>query len=108
MVVHSEMAQRAGISIDWAATDKDTYLNALAQEIDKPGKGILDAYLKPFVKAGIAEGQLTGHVKEVPGLSGAPGDQAEGDVVLGKVGEPAIQERYKVQRIQRTKSETGS
>jgi cell filamentation protein len=108
MVVHSVLAQRAGISIDWASTNKDEYLNALTQEIDNPGKGILDKYLKPFVKTAIAEDQLAGQVKDLPGLSGAAGEHAESDIVLGKVGEPAVQERYKAQRIQRAKSESGA
>jgi cell filamentation protein, protein adenylyltransferase len=39
MVVHSVLAQRAGMSIDWGTTNKDEYLAALTQEIDNPGKG---------------------------------------------------------------------
>jgi cell filamentation protein len=38
MVVHSVLADRAGVSIDWAATGKDEYLSALTREIDSPGK----------------------------------------------------------------------
>jgi fido (protein-threonine AMPylation protein) len=49
MVVHSVLAQRAGFSIDWAKTDKTDYLLALTKELDAPGKGILDGYLKPFM-----------------------------------------------------------
>ena len=49
MVVHTELAQRAGISIDWASTSKTAYLTALTKEIEKPGAGLLDAYLKPFI-----------------------------------------------------------
>jgi cell filamentation protein len=108
MVVHSILAQRAGISIDWGSINKKEYLNALTQEIDNPGKGILDKYLKPFVNAAITEDQLAGHVKELPGLSGAAGEQAEGDIVLGKVSEPAVQERYNAQRIQREKFASGA
>jgi cell filamentation protein len=108
MVVHSVLAQRAGISIDWGSTNKDEYLNALTQEIDNPGKGILDKYLKPFVKSATAEDQLAGQVRDLPGLSGAAGEQAESDIVLGKVSEPAVEERYKAQRIQREKSESGA
>jgi cell filamentation protein len=108
MVVHSVLAQRAGISIDWTSTDKDAYLSALAEDIDNPGKGTLDTYLKPFVKTAFAEDQLAGHVKDVPGLSGAAGERAEADTVLGKVSEPAVQERYTAQRIQREKSESGA
>ena len=49
MVVHTELATRAGIRIDWVRTDKQDYLAALTQELDRPGKGELDSYLKPFV-----------------------------------------------------------
>jgi len=108
MVVHSVLTQRAGISIDWASTDKDAYLNALTREIDNPGKGILDNYLRPFVKTATAEDQLGRHVKDLPGLSGAARDQAESDVVLGKVTEAAVQERYQAQRMQREKSQSGA
>lgn len=38
MTVHSIMAQRAGFSIDWSATNKTTYLNALTGELEHPGK----------------------------------------------------------------------
>jgi cell filamentation protein len=108
MVVHSVLAQRTGISIDWASTNKDTYLTALSQEIEKPGTGILDKYLKPFMKAALAEDRLAEQVKELPGLSGAAGEQVEGDIVLGKVSEPAVQERYEAQRMRRGKPEQGA
>jgi cell filamentation protein len=104
MVVHSVLAQRAGISIDWASTDKSAYLSALTQEIDNPGKGHLDNYLRPFVRTAIAQDQLATHIKEVPGLSGVVG----GDEVVGKIDEPAVKERYKAQRLQRQRSEGGA
>ena len=49
MVVHGVLAQRAGFSIDWAATGKPI-IWPLTKELDDPGKGHLDAYLKPFVR----------------------------------------------------------
>jgi cell filamentation protein len=107
MVVHSVLAQRAGMSIDWGTTNKDEYLAALTQEIDNPGKGILDKYLEPFIKMAITEDKLSEQVKDLPGLGGAAGERAAGDVVLGKVSEPAVQERYKAQRLQREKSQRG-
>lgn len=55
MVVHTELAHRAGISVEWSRTDKAEYLRALTRELDQPGKGHLDAYLKPYVQK--AEGQ---------------------------------------------------
>ena len=108
MVVHTVLAQRAGISIDWASTDKADYLNALTQEIDKPGQGLLDTYLKPFVQTAISQDALVGQVRGMQGLSGGARDQVDADKVLGNVSEPAVQERYKLQRLQREKSESGN
>jgi hypothetical protein len=55
----------------------------------------------------ITEDKLSEQVKDLPGLGGAAGERAAGDVVLGKVSEPAVQERYKAQRLQREKSQRG-
>ena len=49
MVLHSELARRAGISINWLKTEKTAYLTALTLELNDPGKGHLDRYLEPFV-----------------------------------------------------------
>jgi cell filamentation protein len=38
MLIHAELARRAGIGVDWAATDKDKYLAALTEELGEPGK----------------------------------------------------------------------
>ena len=53
MVLHTEMAYRAGISIDWAQTDKTAYLTALTTELNDPGKEHLDDYLKPFIQSAV-------------------------------------------------------
>jgi cell filamentation protein len=45
MVLHCVLAQRAGFSIDWAATNKNDYLAALTKELDDPHRGYPDAYL---------------------------------------------------------------
>jgi cell filamentation protein len=42
MTVHSVLAQRAGFSIDWSATTKNVYLDALTKEIENPPKGHRD------------------------------------------------------------------
>jgi cell filamentation protein len=76
MVLHTEMAYRAGISIDWVKTDKMAYLQALTMELDDPRNGYLDSYLKPFVNGVIdsstcAKGdrqQLTSVLKSLKGL----------------------------------------
>jgi cell filamentation protein len=92
MTVHSIMAQRAGFSIDWSATDKLAYLDALTKELDAPGKGILDSYLKQFVGKPIAYEQLAAQVLAAPGLDGSLETQA--NEVLGESSEPAVREKY--------------
>ncbi len=49
LLVHMELAHRAGSSVDWSATDKVDYLRALSSEIESPGRGILDKYLDTFI-----------------------------------------------------------
>jgi cell filamentation protein len=96
MVVHSVLAQRAGFSIDWAATDKTAYLDALTKELDEPGKGILDAYLESHVRAPVAN--LADHVAATKGLDGV----ALGtDTVYGRNDDPAVQAQYEQQRLKR-------
>lgn len=43
-----ELCYRAGFSLDWGRVEKDEYLKILTEEIESPGKGILDNYLLPF------------------------------------------------------------
>jgi cell filamentation protein len=68
MVLHTEMALRAGITIDWVKTDKIAYLTALTAELNAPGKGHLDEYLKPFVGEAIDRKQSTSLLKSIKGL----------------------------------------
>ena len=67
MVVHGVLAQRAGFSIDWAATEKSDYLEALTKELDDPGKGHLDAHLKSFVREALPADLLASKIAEAPG-----------------------------------------
>jgi cell filamentation protein len=100
MVVHGMLAQRAGFSIDWAATAKRDYLSALTNEIDSPGKGHLDTYLRPFVRAAAIGDDLAAKITEAPGLDG----NAESNKVLGKTNEPAVQARYEQQELKRKRT----
>lgn len=69
MTVHTELCRRAGIHIDWSQTNKTDYLNALTRELDAPGKGHLDAYLKPYVRSGaIDRAQSADALRGLPGL----------------------------------------
>jgi cell filamentation protein len=49
MTLHTEMAYRAGIEINWTQTNKTEYLEALTQELYQPERGHLDLYLQPFI-----------------------------------------------------------
>lgn len=46
MAVHQEMCRRAGFHIDWMKADKAHYLTILTQELQRPGKGFLDDYVR--------------------------------------------------------------
>jgi cell filamentation protein, protein adenylyltransferase len=99
MVVHCILAHRAGIRIDWASTDKNAYLAALTRELKEPGQGLLDAYLKPFVQASGADGDLPANVAAAPGLDGL-GEE----VVLGKTNDAALKAEYDAEKRKRTEA----
>jgi cell filamentation protein len=101
MVVHTELAERAGISIDWAATDKAEYLTALTRELKNPDKGHLDEYLKRFVGPAIGRNQLSSHVANAPGLDRKPEPPLSANEVVGKFSDPALQARYQHQQQER-------
>jgi len=94
MVIHAVLAQRAAFSIDWAATDKNAYLDALTRELDDPGKGILDAYLKPYMRPAVDN--LSDHVAAAKGLDGGAG---QADTVYGRNDDPAVQAQYMQQQF---------
>jgi cell filamentation protein len=97
MVVHAVLAQRAGFSIDWAATAKVDYLSALTKELDEPGKGHLDAYLKPFIRKAITDDRLAAEIAQAPGLDGTD----EQNEILGNTSDPALKTRYEQQELKR-------
>jgi len=72
MVVHNELCYRAGIGIDWTRATKEAYLEALTREIDRPGVGELDSYLKPFIGQAVPREQAIAALTSLPGLAGAP------------------------------------
>lgn len=58
LLVHSELCHRAGISINWSATRKSAYLQALTNELLTPQLQLLDVYLRPFVVPAPGKGSL--------------------------------------------------
>ena len=97
MVVHAVLAQRAGTSIDWAATGKADYLSELTKELDNPGKGYLDAYLKQFIRGAVTDDRLAEEIVQAPGLDG----NDEGNEVVGKTSDPTLKLRYEQQELKR-------
>ena len=100
MTVHSVLAQRAGFSIDWSATRKDDYLEALTKEIENPLKGYLDTYLKRFKRSPVAYDRLATEIVKTPGLDGST-QNAELNEVLGNTDEPAVKARYEAMLTRR-------
>ena len=100
MTVHSVLAQRAGFSIDWSATTKNAYLDALTKEIENPSKGHLDGYLTPFMRDPIAYEQLATAIVQAPGLDGSVQDAALNQV-LGNTDEPAVKAQYEAMLTKR-------
>ena len=91
LLVHMELAHRAGFSIDWSATTKTDYLSALTREIESPGNGILDQYMASFMGPRVERGQLIGSVLAIPGLDGLDdNNQIEGDLR-----DESVAERYR-------------
>jgi cell filamentation protein len=97
MVVYGVMAQRAGFNINWAATGKAEYLSALTKELDDPGKGHLDTYLKSFIREAVPAERLAKEIAQAPGLDG----NDEQNQVLGKTSDPALKARYEQQELKR-------
>ena len=70
LLVHAELCFRANMSIDWIATDKTAYLEALTREIEYPHSGALDQYLRPFIGEKIHRDQWLECISILPGLDG--------------------------------------
>jgi cell filamentation protein len=105
MVVHTELAQRAGIGIDWAATDKVAWLTTLTRELERPGKGHLDNYLARYVRPAIGQQNLAGHIVRTRGLDGDPNQPLGSNEVLGRFSEAALRARYQHQQQRRRQGE---
>lgn len=91
LLVHMELCHRAGFSIAWQKTKKADYLNALSQEIDTPGKGVLDAYLLQFKCAQLNRGNWGIEILSMKGLDGLD----EANQIDGDLSDPAVAEKYR-------------
>ena len=91
LLVHMELAYRAGFSIDWSATNKSDYLYALTREIESPGNGILDQYLTSFMGPRIERGQLAGSALSMRGLDGLDDENR----IEGDLRDESVAEKYR-------------
>jgi cell filamentation protein len=96
MTIHCVLAHRAGISIDWASTNKTEYLTALTRELNDPDKGHLDAYLKPFVGKKLSASALPGNITAAPWLDGEGEDR-----VIGKTDDAKVKAEYEAEKLKR-------
>lgn len=88
LLVHSELAYRAGFSIDWTRTNKNDYLSALSEEIKKPSSKAMDRYLVQFMIDAVERDAWTKTIQSMKGLDGVISqDRIEGDLEDAKVKE---------------------
>ncbi|MBD8472919.1 Fic family protein [Pseudomonas sp. CFBP 8770] len=70
LLIFTELCYRAGFSIDWSKTTKDTYLTALSAEILDPSQRLLDEYLKPHIVAAAKRKDWPALIGGIEGLDG--------------------------------------
>ncbi|RSZ60447.1 cell filamentation protein [Massilia atriviolacea] len=73
LLVHSELCARAGFAINWLASPKNAYLEALTNELAMPDKGILDNYFEPLICAIPPAADRLDRILSIHGLDGAAG-----------------------------------
>jgi cell filamentation protein len=98
LLLHLELAHRAGFSISWADTNKIDYLTALTDEINTPDRGVLDRYLLRFKGDRLERNEWGKSILFMKGLDGLDDDnQIDGDLT-----NPEVEERYRQFEKQRS------
>jgi cell filamentation protein len=91
LLIHLELAYRAGISISWTDTNKNDYLNALTHELVSPKDGVLDAYLLKFTGHQLQRNEWKNSIISIKGLNGLDEDnKVEGDLT-----DEVVAEKYR-------------
>jgi len=91
LLVHLELSYRAGFSISWADTKKSDYLKALSQEINTPGKGLLDSYLTQFKTSRAERSEWGKSLFSMRGLDGLD----DGNQIGGDLSDPMVVKKYR-------------
>ncbi|MFK2893719.1 Fic family protein [Dyella flagellata] len=92
LLVHAELCARAGFTINWHASRKDDYLNALSREIENPQGSHLNDYLGRLIVPAVPQGDLLNYLQSLPGLDGQQASPAE-DIVY-HADDPVANQRY--------------
>lgn len=85
LTVHTELCRRANMTIDWSKTNKTDYLAALTKELEAPGRGYLDNYLKPFTTVAgtrVEDAKKQTSAQTIRDLPGLGPDQPQPGAVL--------------------------
>ncbi|WP_423596671.1 Fic family protein [Roseateles sp. MS654] len=85
LLIHTELCRRAGFAIDWNASDKGSYLDALTRELADPRGAHLDAYLAPLMVDIDGRADFVGRLKRLPGLDGLDSVEANVDYAADDV-----------------------
>jgi len=91
LLVHMELAYRAGYSISWGETNKYDYLSALSNEIATPGKGVLDNYLLQLKTSCVNRSDWTDCILSMKGLDGLD----DANQIDGDLSNQVISEKYR-------------
>ncbi len=91
LLVHIELFHCTGFSIAWHNTSKIDYLTALSQEIDRPGKGILNQYLLQYKITTTDRVSWEDNIAAIQGLDGFDNDTQVGEDLSDSV----VAEKYR-------------
>jgi cell filamentation protein len=90
LLVHAELCFRTDISINWVATEKTDYLEALTLEIEDPHSSALDKYLLPFICKKMLREEWLKCISTLPGLDGSD----RGEDSSARYADPKVAESY--------------
>lgn len=90
LLVHMELSYRSGFSIAWENTRKKDYLDALSEEIHRPGRGVLDKYLLGFVTDCNSRSDWESRIVGMKGLDGS----RQSDLEEENLSDPVAREKY--------------
>ncbi|WP_250493699.1 Fic family protein [Caballeronia sp. GAWG1-1] len=92
LLVHAELCYRANFAINWSASRKEAYLEALTKEIESPADKHLDSYFAPLIVDAVSHAGLLAHLTALPGLDGQT--ESSGEDVAYMANDPVANRLY--------------